>query len=300
MLRVGVIGLGRVSEFYVDALRAAGRCRLSAVCDTDSSALAPFASEGVPSHDDVDALLRDASIDAVVVDTPVPTHADITSAALEAGKHVCCEKPLALTRTRAAELQEQASDAGLALLTAFHRRYNRNLPAPGSVEPHEVAEVEVHYLERIEEHVGRGTWHLAEAEAGGGVIVDNGPNAFAVVRHLFGEVVPTHVDVQRSDGGVDVSAVVHGTVERETGVRIELDWAFDGERKDIVVRRRSGAEDRFDMLEGFAAFKSSLAHEYAALLDHFADLAEAGEADTLGYECTAWLEDVLTLSGASR
>jgi predicted dehydrogenase len=296
VLRVGVIGLGRVSEFYLDALRASPRCELAAVCDTDSEAMARFVAAGMAAYDDPDALLADPRIDAVVVDTPVTTHADITAAALSAGKHACCEKPLALSRQRAAELHALAASEGRALLTSFHRRYNRNLPAPGSVRSAAIAEVEVLYQERIEEHVGAGTWHLAEAQAGGGVIVDNGPNAFAIVCHLFDGLVPTSVDVERSGNDVDVSAVLYGVLGDATDVRMVLDWAFEGERKELVLHRHDGVEERYDMLAGFPAFKSSLRHEYAGLFDHFADLAEAGEADTLGYECTAWLEDVLTLT----
>jgi len=132
------------------------------------------------------------------------------------------------------------------------------------------------------------------------VIVDNGPNSFAVVRHLFGSVTATGAQVERSPEGVDVSAVVRGRLDGGTEVVLRLDWAYDGERKDVVVRHEGGAETRFDMLAGFAAFKSSLQHEYEALLDHFADLIEAGGRDSMGLDCSAWLEEVLTLAESPR
>lgn len=225
--------------------------------------------------------------------TPVPTHVEICESALRAGKHVCCEKPLALTRGQARGALLVAETLNLTLFTAFHRRYNVNLPAPGSLSLADVWEVEVRYLERIEDHSAGEAWYAMDAWEGGGAIVDNGPNAFDVLRHLFGEVSVSKVDVQRSSRGVDMAAEILGSVGDGRTARIRLDWAYDGEVKDLLLYRRDGTISRYDMLGGFTTFKSSLRHEYDGVLAEFSRLVASREPDPFGYTCTAWLEDVL-------
>ena len=289
--------MGGVSRFYVAGARALPDMRLVAVCDRDPEHAADFAgSGGVATYHDASALLTDAAVEAVVIDTPVPTHVDLVRAALEAGRHVCCEKPLALTRSDAHALAALARARGLALFTAFHRRYNRNLPARGSLPLEGLESVEVRYLERIEEHASDLGWYLAPATNGGGCIVDNGPNALDVVRHLFGDPSVDAVDVGRSPAGVDVRAEIRGRVPGGASATIALAWDYDGECKDLRVRWRDGRELHADMLEGFPAFKSSLEHEYVGVLREFAEHVASGAADPAGQAATAWLEDVIARS----
>ena len=101
------------------------------------------------------------------------------------------------------------------------------------------------------------------ASEGGGCIVDNGPNAYDVVRHLFGEVTVEGVEVTRSATGVDLQAVVYGRVG-SAEVVIRLDWAFEGE-PDLRASWRDGMALHVDMLAGSTGFKSSLEHEYVGV-----------------------------------
>ena len=149
------------------------------------------------------------------------------------------------------------------------------------------------YLERIEEHTdGDMSWYATAASEGGGCIVDNGPNAVDVVRQLFGDVSVDDVQVERSPQGVDLRAVVTGRAAGAPAV-IRLDWAYAGEVKDLRVRWSDGRELHADMLAGFDEFKSSLHHEYAAVLADFAARVAEGREDPDGLAATAWLEQVL-------
>jgi myo-inositol 2-dehydrogenase / D-chiro-inositol 1-dehydrogenase len=99
MLNVGIVGLGRMGQRHAEqlALRTRG-ARLVAACSVDAGERA-WARErlGVTAlHDDFEALLRDPNVQAIAIATPTTLHAAQTIAALEAGKHVFCEKPLAL------------------------------------------------------------------------------------------------------------------------------------------------------------------------------------------------------------
>jgi predicted dehydrogenase len=295
-----VIGVGGVSRFYLEAIRACPTLELAAVCDIDERRVEPFARSGeAKAYTDSAELFADEAVEAVVLDTPVGTHIPLAHAALEAGLHVCCEKPLAMSRRDAQVLLDVASTAGRTLFTAFHRRYNRNLPAPESLAGRRLAGVEACYYEKIEEHSDDAGWYTSTAAEGGGCIVDNGPNAYDAVRHLFGDMSLGEVDVTRSTQGVDLQATVSGTVRDGAEAVIRLDWAFDGERKDLRAQWADGSETYVDFLGGFGGFKSSLAHEYEALLDDFQTHVRAGRSDDGGFAAAAWLEDVLERAGVA-
>lgn len=297
ILSIGIIGLGGVSRYYVDATLRSPELALAGVCDLKPERLDRFRNDSsVAVYHDFAALLADGRIDAVVVDTPVATHVEICRAALEAGKHVCCEKPLAIATADAQSLLELARGHELTLFTAFHRRYNRAMPLPGTLPLEGLASVESRYFETIEEHTEDSSWYAMPASEGGGCIVDNGPNAYDVVRHLFGEVTVEGVEVTRSATGVDLQAVVYGRVG-SAEVVIRLDWAFEGELKDLRASWRDGMALHVDMLAGSTGFKSSLEHEYVGVLDDFAGHALSRRQDEHGLAATVWLDDVLSRIG---
>ena len=92
-LRVGLIGLGTISRFYLAALRDSPAMELAAVCDRDPQKPAPHP---VPGYTDHRRLLRRTLPDAVVVTVPDDARYQVCSDALEQGAAVCVEKPLAL------------------------------------------------------------------------------------------------------------------------------------------------------------------------------------------------------------
>src|SRR2546428_10743660 len=95
-LRIGIVGFGHWGPNHLRVFSAIGDCRVIAVADQSEPRLLA-AREMAPDargFADYRALLREADVDAVVVATPTRTHYAITSDALDAGKHVLCEKPL--------------------------------------------------------------------------------------------------------------------------------------------------------------------------------------------------------------
>lgn len=268
--RIGVIGLGIISRYYVAALDHIPSMRLAAVCDVDEAALAPFRNH-VPCHRDHHEMLRAANLDALVVTVPNDAHAAMCRDALEAGLPICVEKPLATRLSEGEELLEHARRRGLPLFTAFHRRYNsavlalaRRLPADPPIES-----VTIRYLERIEDHVGRDRWYLEPARCGGGCVADNGPNAYDLARLFLGDLQVTDVAVDRDAQGIDRQARVVLRATSGALARVELDWSYDGERKDVEIRLADGSTHDADMLRGYPGFKNSLWHEYVGILEDF-------------------------------
>jgi predicted dehydrogenase len=292
-VRIGVIGLGVIGRHYVDAIAAVPRAELVAVCDRRRDALV---GHRTPAFTDHRAMFGAVGLDAVVVTVPNDAHADVCRAALNAGLAVCVEKPLALTCGDATELVRSAQRSGLPLHTAFHRRHNDNLARllAGLPTRPPVESVTVRYLERIEEHVGPDAWYLDPARCGGGCVADNGPNAFDLVRAVLGDDVPLTVRdavITRDDQGVDRRALVGLATDTGVRARVELDWSYHGEIKDVLVRSADGSTLRADLLAGFPGFKSSLRHEYVGVLREFLSTPSTTSVPDGGLAALALVDD---------
>ncbi|MBH5334930.1 Gfo/Idh/MocA family oxidoreductase [Streptomyces pactum] len=278
-MRVGLVGLGVISRFYVAAFDDVDGVELAAVCDLRPAALDPFRGR-VPCYTDHRTMTAEAELDAVVVNVPNDAHAAVCADLLAAGLPVCVEKPLATRVEDGRALVRAARNADLVLFTSFHRRYNDNaLALLERVRAHgsPVASLTVRYLETIEEHAGSDRWYLDPERCGGGCVADNGPNAFDTVRQFLGPVRLTGATVERDRDGVDRRAEIHLGAAGGATARVLLDWSYPGERKDIEVTLADGTRLAADMLGGHLGFKQSLWHEYAGVLRDFAAAVRAGE-----------------------
>jgi predicted dehydrogenase len=125
-VRIAVIGAGAVTAFHhVPGILLDSRCRLAAVCDTDADLVARRQAEwGVDkAFADPRLACADPDIDAVIIATPNFTHRPIALAAIGAGKHVMCEKPLGLGAAEVRQMYRAAKEAGVVHMTAFTYRF---------------------------------------------------------------------------------------------------------------------------------------------------------------------------------
>ncbi|MBA3401345.1 MAG: Gfo/Idh/MocA family oxidoreductase [Actinobacteria bacterium] len=119
-LKAGVVGTGFIGAVHVDALRRLGIEVLGVVGSTPERAGAKGLA---PAYDSFEAMLEDERVDVVHLTTPNHLHFPQAKQALVVGKHVVCEKPLALTSLESAELVELAKTAGLVNCTNFNLRF---------------------------------------------------------------------------------------------------------------------------------------------------------------------------------
>lgn len=124
-LKVGVVGVGGIARTHMPGWHASEHAEVIAGSDIVEPALREWGMmHGVDRlHTDFSELLRDPDIDIVDVCTPNMYHAPLAIAALEAGKHVLCEKPLAPTPAEIRAMQEARDKAGKLLMTAQHFRF---------------------------------------------------------------------------------------------------------------------------------------------------------------------------------
>jgi predicted dehydrogenase len=191
MLSVAVIGAGRVGQIRAAVIGRSSRARLVAVADTArgrAEKVAESTSADV-SSDWLPIVTRDG-VDAIVVSTPTKFHAEITIAALQAGKHVLCEKPLGRNVVEAKKMFDAARLARRVLKTGFNYRHMAHVrKAKELLEAGVLGEL--CFLRCRYGHGGRPGYEkewCTDAElSGGGVLLEQGIHIFDLVRYLLGE-----------------------------------------------------------------------------------------------------------------
>lgn len=195
-VRWGLVGCGDISRRRIaPALRDLENCELVAVSRADATRAASFAEEfGARRwHADWRELVSDQEVEAVYIATPVYLHAEQAVAAAEAGKHVLCEKPMALTAAECERMNAAAEANGVRLGVAYYRRFYpsvervREILESGEVGVPVVAQLNA--FERFDpapDHPRR--WLLDKRRSGGGPMFDFGCHRIEVLLNLFGEV----------------------------------------------------------------------------------------------------------------
>ncbi|GAA4558226.1 Gfo/Idh/MocA family oxidoreductase [Planotetraspora kaengkrachanensis] len=126
-VRIGTLGAARITpSALIKPAKLVPGVEVAAVAARDRVRAGAFAAKhGIPVvHESYEALIADSSIDAVYNPLPNALHAEWTLRALEAGKHVLCEKPLASNEPEAVSVAEAADKSGLVVMEAFHYRYH--------------------------------------------------------------------------------------------------------------------------------------------------------------------------------
>ena len=139
MLRIAILGVGWAGTRHVEAIRELGG-RLTPAClvDSDTSFLRRQSAElGVDkTYPDYREALADPAVDAVSICLPHTLHANVAVAAAQAGKHILCEKPMAMSVEEATRMIEAADANGVKLYVAENQSYTARakLPAPDRAE----------------------------------------------------------------------------------------------------------------------------------------------------------------------
>ena len=198
-IRVGLIGTGRIAGFvHLPSLRLLPElCEVTAVASRDAHKAKAFAEQwGVPRvHETWDALVADPDIDAVVVCPPSDLNTAVAGAAVAAGKHVLCEKPLAISHPDARALADAAGqNAGRVHMVAFTFRFAAGLRYLKRLvdEGHfgHIRHWRMSYFNdgQLDPQLPYG-WRHQRARGGAGVIADMGSHMIDAARYLLGDIV---------------------------------------------------------------------------------------------------------------
>ncbi|HUY36563.1 MAG TPA: Gfo/Idh/MocA family oxidoreductase [Pirellulales bacterium] len=181
-LRAAVLGCGYWGPNLIRNFATCEATRLVAVCDLDRARLDRATAQypAVKTYQSADDLLRDPDVDAVAVATPAATHATLALAALDAGKHVLVEKPLADSVRGAEEVVRKARQRGLTLMVDHTFVYS---PAVRKIkELIDTGELgEIYYVDSVRINLG-----LFQNDVN--VLWDLAPHDISIVDHFFGRL----------------------------------------------------------------------------------------------------------------
>jgi predicted dehydrogenase len=301
-IRWGLVGAGDIAVKRVaPALAAAENSELVAVSRRQAERAEEFA-RGFGAqrwYATWEELLRDDGIDAVYVATPVHLHAPIAVAAAEAGKHVLCEKPMALDLAECDRMIAAADASGVRLGIAYYRHFYpviariRELLASGAIGAPVVAQINAfEHFDPAPDHPR--AWLLDPERSGGGPMFDFGCHRIEVLLDLLGplaslestltrvrlarEVEDTGSAILRFDAGpVATLTVTHAAAEPQDTLHLF------GSEGSIHLPRLNGAELRI-----WRAGEETVEHHPAPenlhlpLVEQFVEAALAGAAPAVG------------------
>jgi myo-inositol 2-dehydrogenase / D-chiro-inositol 1-dehydrogenase len=244
MIRLGVVGCGDVTQLrHLPALRRVSGVKVSALADINPARLECVAGQfGVARrYTDYRRLIEAGEVDAVAVCVPPQLHAEIALAALEAGKHLFIEKPLALSLEECDLLRERAAaHVALKIMVGFNMRWHRLVcAARETVRRNELGEIKLVrsvFTSGVRLGDGFADWRM-HRQSGGGALFELGVHHFDLLRFLFEREIEevyasslsegeTAIVAARMNGGIQVvSAFSEGTCENhEIEIYGERGW----------------------------------------------------------------------------
>lgn len=223
MLRWGLLSTARINDRIIDAVTRSDRSTLTAVGSRDASRAQEYAQQhAIPiSFGDYHALVHSDEVDAVYISLPNHLHAEWSIAALEAGKHVLCEKPLALTVADVDRMMEAAYRTGAILQEASAPRFH---PQTADI----AAIIASGRLGRI--LLGQGTFEFTlpattdirlDPEIGGGAMWDVGCYPVTFFQAVLGEN-PNVVYGRAFVGPTGVDLAFAGTMGYASGTSVQF------------------------------------------------------------------------------
>lgn len=272
MISIGIIGCGGIANGkHLPSLATVENAEIVAFCDIieerASKAREDYGSDAANVYTDYRELLKDESIDVVHVCTPNISHAEISIAAMEAEKHVMCEKPMAKTSIEAKAMIETMKKTGKKLTIGYQNRFRKDsqhlhmLCQEGELG--EIYNAKAHAIRRR----AVPTWgvFLDEEAQGGGPLIDIGTHALDLTLWMMDNYKPKYVvgsayhklsqtknaanawgSWNPNEFNVEDSAFGFVTMENGATIYLEASWALNsleiGEAKTTLHGTKGGAD----------------------------------------------------------
>ena len=304
MVQLALLGCGRIGKVHAESIAAHPQAELTWVCDPMEEAARSLAGRyGATAGRDVDAVLADRRVDAVVVAAPTPTHVDLLTRSVRAGKAVLCEKPIDLDLARVDACWRQIAGAGPAVMVGFNRRFD---PSFRSMRER----VHAGELGRLEQLsiISRDPAPAPRAyiATSGGLFRDMTIHDFDMARYFLGEVAEVQAmganliaDFIAELGDIDAAvlslrgangALCHITNSRRCAFGYDQRIEAFGERGMLTAEnvrptsvRFSGADETEAAAPYLNFFLDRYTDAYRAELDHFLSAIEKGTDPEPGF-----------------
>ena len=293
-IRWGILSTANIGRAAViPAIKESTRGEVVAVASRENRRAEEFAAEnGIPeAFGSYEELLEDEHVDAIYIPLPNNMHREWTIRAAEAGKHVLCEKPLALTATECDEMADAAESAGVVCMEAFMYRFHPRIDAVTElIASGAIGELRSMYSAFTFKLTTTDNIRL-DPELGGGSLMDVGCYCVNVFRTIAASE-PLEVQAQAlwTDRGVDEQMA--GLLRFEGGRTAQFDCALTMERREAL--HVAGTDGHLEVprvfipgtddvtIEEFHGRGDAKSHalpgvnEYTAMVEHFTDSVLTG------------------------
>jgi predicted dehydrogenase len=187
-MRFGLVGVGGIGQVRKAAIAQATDCELAAVYDINQEAAR---QTGARVFDSFEALAASDACDAVIISTPTNFHVQQAIAAMEGGKHVLVEKPMASSLEQCKQMLEASRRTGKVLTVGFNHRYFAAIKAVReAIQSGAIGKLS--YIRSFGGHTGlsefKSPWMYDKDIMGGGTLMDNGIHVLDLTSHLMGGV----------------------------------------------------------------------------------------------------------------
>ncbi len=189
-IKVGIIGAGSISVMHTGGYQKLANVEIIAVSDINEDRAIKYAEKyDIPNvFTDYQEMLKLEALDAVSVTTWNNGHAPISIAVLKAGKHVLCEKPLALNAEQAQEMVTTSKETGKLLMVGFVRRFEQKANLlKEAVDNGDLGDVYYAKTGYIRKWGNPGGWFADKKRSGGGPVIDLGVHVIDLIRYITGK-----------------------------------------------------------------------------------------------------------------
>ncbi|MEJ2540595.1 MAG: Gfo/Idh/MocA family oxidoreductase [Gemmatimonadota bacterium] len=247
-MRIGIVGTGAVAQLvHLPICTERTDVEVVALADADTGKAGALAERfGVPRVETTEDLLQDDELDGVILCTPNHLHEVEAVTALEAGRHVLVERPMALTPDGCQRIVETAEDRNRIAMVGMSHRFRPDVSAlRGFVQGKELGEIYAGRVAWMNRSVPmrRTTWRQNPSEAGGGALMDLGVQCLDLILWILGQPRVRRLTAVAYHGEPEVEDAATLLLETETGtaLTVEVSWVFFA-REDRHYVRVSGSE----------------------------------------------------------
>lgn len=247
-LRVGIVGTGAVAQLvHLPLCTERTDVEVAALADADTGKASALAERfEVDRVETTEVLLRDDELDGVILCTPNHLHEAEAIAALEAGRHVLVERPLALTPEGCRRIADLAGERNRIAMVGMSHRFRPDVSAlRGFVQGGELGTIYAGRVAWMNRYVPlrRTTWRQNPSEAGGGALMDLGVQSIDLLLWILGDPAIRRVTAVASRNELEVEDAATLLLETEEGaaLTVEVSWTFFS-REDRHYARVLGSE----------------------------------------------------------
>ena len=252
-MKFGIIGAGMIGQFHGKAIEAMDGGELHSVFDLRAESAGQLAEQfGAQPFNNLDQFLADEELQVVTVGTPSGAHLDPSLAALQAGKHVICEKPLEITPERIDLMLNAAEENNVTLAAVLNRRFHPAMDAfkaaadAGRFGTLTSASAYVKWY-RDQAYYDSAAWRGTWALDGGGALMNQSIHTIDALLYLAGPAVSvhantaclTHTDIEVEDTAVAIVEFANGArgvIEGATS-----NWSKDGHPARVQLSGNRGS-----------------------------------------------------------